>query len=76
MTLPSFLAASINCGVIAVAGGAAARTRVEVARPPAATAAEPLRISRLDIVDLRIVAILRSILITLHWWFGVIGVLA
>src|SRR5262245_50268090 len=48
MTLPSFLAASMSCGVIAVAGGAAARTLAEPAKAPTAAAVEPLRMSRLD----------------------------
>src|SRR5215475_13213280 len=49
MTLPSFLAASISCGVIAVAGGAAARTLAGVtSAPAAATADDALSTSRLD----------------------------
>src|SRR3954462_15847147 len=45
-TLPSFFAASINCGVIASAGGASARTRVANMLPAASTA-EPFKTSRL-----------------------------
>src|SRR3954466_9663758 len=45
MTLPSFLAASISCGVIALAGGAADMTRVEKALA-ATSALEPARTSR------------------------------
>src|SRR5690348_14415838 len=44
-TLPSFLAASINCGVTGLAGGAADRTRVEKALP-ASSAPEPASTSR------------------------------
>ncbi len=50
-TLPSFLAASIKAGVTELAGGAAALTEVacvEVANAPAAIAAEPFRMSRLE----------------------------
>src|SRR5215469_16977063 len=45
-TLPSFLAASIRAGVTELAGGAAART--EATKPPAASAAVPLRTWRLE----------------------------
>src|ERR1700737_4343071 len=45
-TLPSFLAASIKAGVTLLAGGAAALT--EVANAQAASAVEPLRMSRLE----------------------------
>src|SRR5579872_5735859 len=47
-TLPSFCAAAIKSGVIALAGGAAAQTEAVVA--PNASAAEALRRWRLDIV--------------------------
>jgi hypothetical protein len=50
-TLPSFFAASINCGVIASAGGAAARA-AEANTVPSASAVEPFseacRTSRLE----------------------------
>src|SRR5215510_13199372 len=49
MTLPSFLAASMSWGVMAVAGGAAARTLAGVtSAPAAATADDALSTSRLD----------------------------
>src|SRR4051794_12689329 len=44
MTLPSFFAASISCGVTALAGGAADVT--EAKAPDAARAVEPLSTSR------------------------------
>src|SRR6185312_13236205 len=50
MTLPSFLAASTNSGVIATAGGAAAITRVESAAP-SASALDPASTSRRDNFD-------------------------
>src|ERR1700712_4297699 len=46
-TLPSFFAASINCGVIASAGGASARAGA-ANTAPSASAVEPFRMSRLD----------------------------
>src|SRR5437764_14028389 len=49
MTLPSFFAASINCGVIAVAGGAAARAGT-ANTVPIASAEEPLSTSRLEMI--------------------------
>src|ERR1700752_2622391 len=58
MTLPSFLAASMSCGVIAVAGGAAAKTLAEGTRAPAAIADEPFRTSRLDHVGVFIAGLL------------------
>src|ERR1700710_2145234 len=48
-TLPSFFAASISCGVMASAGGAWARTR-EANTVPSASAVEPFRTSRLEIL--------------------------
>src|SRR6185295_16193039 len=48
-TLPSFFAASINCGVMASAGGACATTR-EANKVPSASALEPFRMSRLLIL--------------------------
>src|SRR5947199_994025 len=48
-TLPSFFAASINCGVMASAGGAWAITREENTAPNA-SAVEPFRMSRLLIL--------------------------
>jgi hypothetical protein len=61
MTLPSFLAASISCGVIAVAGGAAARTLAGVtSAPAAATADDALSTSRLDHVGFCIAILLVS----------------
>src|SRR3954451_12520890 len=48
-TLPSFFAASINCGVMASAGGAWAITREENTVPNA-SAVEPFRTSRLLIL--------------------------
>src|SRR5471030_1221398 len=50
-TLPSFFAASIKAGVIALAGGAEERTRVEnggVSAAPAASALEAFSTSRRD----------------------------
>src|SRR3981081_2619122 len=50
-TLPSFLAASISCGVMASAGGASARTDDANTVPSASAFApfsEPLRTSRLE----------------------------
>src|SRR5580698_10219569 len=47
-TLPSFFAASISCGVIASAGGAAARA-ASANTVPSASAVEPFRTSRLEI---------------------------
>src|ERR1700750_1798030 len=47
-TLPSFFAASINCGVIASAGGAAARTE-DANTEPSARAVEPFSTARLEI---------------------------
>ncbi len=50
-TLPSFLAASIKAGVTVLAGGAAASTAVAphgLANAPAASALEPIRMSRLE----------------------------
>src|SRR5215468_4821134 len=62
MTLPSFLAASISCGVIAVAGGAAARTLAGVtSAPAAATADDALSTSRLDHVGFCIAFLLVSL---------------
>src|SRR6185437_8923828 len=49
-TLPSFLAASISCGVIALAGGAADMAFVEKAAP-ATSALEPISTSRREILD-------------------------
>src|SRR3954447_14052497 len=46
-TLPSFLAASINCGVMASAGGAAARSG-DANTVPSAAAVDAFRISRLE----------------------------
>src|SRR5450631_1928125 len=46
-TLPSFFAASINCGVMASAGGAAARA-TDANTVPSASAVEPFRTSRLE----------------------------
>src|SRR3954465_5562109 len=46
-TLPSFFAASISCGVIASAGGAAARNG-EANTVPSAAAVDALRTSRLE----------------------------
>src|SRR5919197_3856222 len=61
MTLPSFLAASISCGVMAVAGGAAAWTLAGVtSAPAAATADDALSTSRLDHVGLCIAFLLVS----------------
>src|SRR5215207_1324287 len=54
--LPSFLAASINCGVMAVGGGAAASTLADGVKAPAAIAAEPCRMLRLENVGFFIVA--------------------
>src|ERR1700733_9661963 len=56
--LPSFLAASIKAGVTELAGGAAALT--DDAKAPTASAVEPLRTSRLDILGLVIVVLSRS----------------
>src|ERR1700688_4199331 len=50
MTLPSFLAASISAGVIALGGGAADRTCVENTTP-AASALEPINRSRREILE-------------------------
>src|SRR5262245_47469875 len=59
MTLPSFLAASISCGVMVVAGGAAARTLAGVtSAPAAATADDALSTSRLDHVGFCIAILL------------------
>src|ERR1700741_4027487 len=49
MTLPSFLAASISCGVMAVAGGPGGRAlEGGPSAPAAATADDALSTSRLD----------------------------
>jgi hypothetical protein len=50
----------MSCGVIAVAGGAAASTRAGDAKEPAATAAEALRMSRLENLDVFIVGLLST----------------
>jgi hypothetical protein len=52
-TLPSFLAASISAGVIALAGGAADSTWVEKAAP-AASALDPISRSRRENFELLI----------------------
>src|SRR5580765_7897556 len=49
-TLPSFFAASMSCGVIGLAGGAADMTFVEKAAP-AMSALEPINTSRREILD-------------------------
>src|SRR5690242_1229262 len=49
-TLPSFLAASMSCGVTVLAGGAADMTVVEKAAP-ATSALEPINASRREILD-------------------------
>src|SRR6202035_5988140 len=61
MTLPSFFAASISSGVIAVGGGAAAASG-EANTVLAATAPVPLRTSRLENLLRRIARFLRLFL--------------
>jgi hypothetical protein len=56
MTLPSFFAASINCGVIAVAGGAAARAGA-ANTVPAASAEAPLSASRRVMIGFIVVSL-------------------
>src|SRR5712691_5380595 len=57
MTLPSFLAAAMSCGVIAVGGGAAAKTLAGDASAPTAKAVEPLRTARREMSGLFIVVV-------------------